>query len=93
MTPFEELDEFLGEEMSMGYWSESGVDSATDLVKRFGADDWKALKTGWRERPIDWLMRCAEILEYSDLKEGVAPVRPSETRSKNSARERSLSAS
>lgn len=71
MNPFEEFDEFLGEEISAGYWSEMGVDSAATIIGEFSPSDWAALKACLRERSTEWVLRCIEVLEYGQVDESV----------------------
>jgi hypothetical protein len=65
------LDGYLGEEMSLSYWSDEGIDVAGGLIAEFGPTDWDALTRCWRERPATWQERCVQTLEYGDLARGI----------------------
>ncbi len=71
MSVFEEFDEYLGEEVSLGFWSEMGVDNAARIIVEFAPGDWSALKSCWHERSKEWVKRCIEVLEYADSKQSI----------------------
>jgi len=68
---FGKLDGYLGEEMSLSYWSDEGIDVAGGLIAEFGPADWDALTHCWRERSATWQQRCVQTLEYGDLARGI----------------------
>lgn len=71
MTTFQELDAYLSQEFSDDYWYDDAKFYACELVKQLTADDWDALKSSWRNRSKQWQERCAEMLDWGDVRQAV----------------------
>ncbi len=71
MATFQELDAYLSKEFSEDYWADDASLYACELVKQLTTDDWNALKSSWRYRSKHWQERCAEIINWADVRYSV----------------------
>lgn len=61
----------MSQEFSDDYWYDDAKFYACELVKQLTTDDWNALKSSWRNRSKQWPERCAEILDWGDVRYSV----------------------
>jgi hypothetical protein len=60
---FSEFDNYLELEFLVDYWYDEGTGIASDLLSKFGEQDWKELKRQCLSRADAWKIRCAEVLD------------------------------
>jgi hypothetical protein len=72
---FAELDAYLSQEMSWGYWDACGCDDAAAILQRLDDGGWRALGEALGEpaRDGDWRDRCFQALAFGPV-ERVAPL-------------------
>lgn len=59
---FEKYASYLNADFSVDYWSDEGIGYAITLLEKFTDSDWVSLKDMIHNKPIPWLVRCAETL-------------------------------
>jgi hypothetical protein len=62
VTPFEELDTCLGQQVPDALWSEDCIFLALELLDKLGPQDWGLVETNWAARPAIWQRHLASIL-------------------------------
>jgi hypothetical protein len=60
---FSELDNYLTIPVGSDYWSDEGIDIASAMLIKFSDQDWTELSTHCALKPVEWQVRCAEILD------------------------------
>lgn len=60
---FDDFDNYLGLEFLVDYWYDEGVVIASTLLANFDDYAWNELAEKCSLRPVNWQIRCAEVLD------------------------------
>jgi hypothetical protein len=65
MTAWQKLDDYLDRPFSEDTWSDYAFEQAIALVQVLTPSEFALLASAWRQRPLLWQVRCAEILPWA----------------------------
>lgn len=56
---------YLSREFSVDYWSDVGIEIATEILAGFTDANWIDLQRECKDMPAEWRIRCAETIDSS----------------------------
>lgn len=72
MVDFDALDEYLGHDHNINFWSDDGIGEAASMIEKLSTDEMARLEQVWPNRSTDWQQRCAQILPHGDPTTAIA---------------------